>query len=274
VLSQEQVNAAFEECGLVQLLPDIGERLAVMQVAIFEANLNADADSDEVQDSEEEGDQPQEQHPSRPGCRKLADGSMPEEVLQRVLQFCSWQAVCNVEGVCRGSRLNFPSRDAVLWTRLAKQEALPSHDLFESSDPKNAFLMTKKSACVECGTPTLYRFTLMNCRLCEACERSHSRYSLVSAPSVELQYGLEVKRLKHVPYLDGPRGYDRLYLRSDIDAVCEKLGAQKRSPNAKGCKRQGGGRTKKSAHVARAKAATPIGNRDPCCFEVSGLELA
>eukprot|EP00658_Telonema_sp_P-2_P068952 TRINITY_DN57986_c0_g1_i1.p2 TRINITY_DN57986_c0_g1~~TRINITY_DN57986_c0_g1_i1.p2 ORF type:complete len:131 (+),score=31.90 TRINITY_DN57986_c0_g1_i1:63-455(+) len=86
-----------------------------------------------------------------------------------------------------------------------------------------------KRQCVECGEETEYVFALLSdVRLCERCEKAHSKYNLISLALARQEYGLGTEQLRGLEWIEGPRGYGRLYLRSHVERL-RNLGSPRRT---------------------------------------------
>lgn len=69
--------------------------------------------------------------------------------------------------------------------------------------------------CVECHARTPYEFRLLGCRLCESCERSNPKYTLMTLAVARSMHGLTEGDLRGLQSMG--KGDKRFFLRSDIE---------------------------------------------------------
>eukprot|EP00656_Telonema_subtile_P020612 TRINITY_DN21703_c0_g1_i1.p1 TRINITY_DN21703_c0_g1~~TRINITY_DN21703_c0_g1_i1.p1 ORF type:complete len:300 (+),score=41.36 TRINITY_DN21703_c0_g1_i1:90-989(+) len=194
----------------------------------------------------------------------FVDGSLPEEVLLRIFEELPWKSLCVLPAACKlGTAL--PVGLPQLWREFWSHRGW---EVPEEGDLKFEFLGRVRRACVECFAPTDYVFPLLGCRLCPACERAHSKYSLVSHAVVRGEYHLRQADLAGCPSIAGPRAYGRLYLRSHVDTVRHDVAVETRRKVLRFSKVIKGKSHGQQKHAASNKAA-----QDVCCFDVSGLRL-
>ena len=275
----------LEECGLSDHYVAIVERL--------NAAVPPENDIEEALD-DEMGSTPCCFAPCTSSPMLIKD--IPEEVRCDIVTRLPWRSLVMLASVCRGAA-QMPSEVeedywSLRWEALVVQgcdgrlqtETKPKKDL------RREFLRLVRLQRVECKKVTEYRFYLLGCRLCEQCERSHTKYNMISANMVQDQYGIEPQALRGLPYMEGPKQYGLLYLRSDVEkrASANHSSLSPSAPGASHSKRKGKGKASKSArykagvggtngymsHSEHVKSAKATARSDPCCFDVSGLELA
>lgn len=254
-LTSLELTNALSRCGLKEMSAVIEQRLAL---SVPEPTAHIESSHD----CSKPASQSSEERSASVLSPLLVDGSLPEQAGATVCAMLPWRCLCTLARSCR---MTLPLHDRKLW--LTHWEDRPSWDAPPSGDVKAAFLQRIRTACVECSVPTPYVFPLMNhLRLCEACEKSFAKYSLVSAVVCHEQ-GLRDADLRALGSLQGPKNYGLLYLRSQVERIRHGVSRVKKiSSSSKG-------KTFKS-HGTHRKAAGGRTNHDSCCFDVTGLQLA
>jgi len=253
-LTSQELVAALSRCGLEEMTAVIEQRLAS---AVPEPTAAEPSD-----DCTEAAAQSSPDHGASAMSPLLVDGSLPDQAGATVCSMLPWRCLCMLARSCRTT---LPLYDRSLWS--AHWDARPSWDAAPSGNIKAAFLLRIRTACVECSVPTPYVFALMdNLRLCEGCEKGFAKYSLVSAVVCHEQ-GLRDSDLRALGSIKGPKNYGMLYLRSEVERIRHGVSRVKKISGASK------GKTFKS-HGTHRKAAGGKANHDPCCFDVTGLQLA
>eukprot|EP00405_Crypthecodinium_cohnii_P019973 CAMPEP_0206474684 /NCGR_PEP_ID=MMETSP0324_2-20121206/33631_1 /ASSEMBLY_ACC=CAM_ASM_000836 /TAXON_ID=2866 /ORGANISM="Crypthecodinium cohnii, Strain Seligo" /LENGTH=516 /DNA_ID=CAMNT_0053949899 /DNA_START=146 /DNA_END=1696 /DNA_ORIENTATION=- len=138
------------------------------------------------------------------------------------------------------------------------------------------------SRCVECGISTSFEHCMLGWRLCEACEKCHSRYALIRSAMAMTEYQLPERMLLCLPSLDGTTG--RVYLRAAVEDLAARLHSREdlqklRSRNDVGISSAGRQRGQPTGKSSNQSAAREFRNRgradpDPCCYEATALRKA
>lgn len=254
-LSQQQLHASLSSCGLIDHL-----ELITLRLASVDTCSSAPPEQCEQDDASE-------RLFTHSALSPFLVYGLPDEVLVKVCAQVPWRSLCVLSSSCQQTSSAFGSD--CIWQRHwpINQQHWPQQP---ESLVKQQFLSIFRTACVECLQPTSYVFTLLGCRLCVGCERAHPKYNLVSSVVAHEQYGMSGKFIKSfgLDSLPAPRGYGgRLYLRSQVESL-------KDEPSYSDPKAVQKTHKKHKSHGAHVqKSLKKHTHHDPCCFEVSGLEL-
>lgn len=91
------------------------------------------------------------------------------------------------------------------------EENVHATPVASSGTPKTA----PSKCCVECHIRTPYVFRILDCRLCESCERANAKYTLMTFAVARSMHGLSESNLRGVRSIG--QGDKRFFLRSDVE---------------------------------------------------------
>ncbi|CAK9080143.1 unnamed protein product [Durusdinium trenchii] len=146
--------------------------------------------------------------------------TLPEAYLLQSLSFCTCAELCALGAA--GAQLQRLCEEDVLWCLHWAKWRLPGQ--VPNSEVRKHFLMMLATQCVECGALTDFEHAILGCRLCEACERSHSRYALIRSSLAIREFQLPLSAMQQLPGVDGSTG--RVFLRSMVQQLAERQHTQ------------------------------------------------
>jgi len=192
---------------------------------------------------------------------------LPEAYLLQMLSYCGSASVLAAIGASSLLLRSLAENDQ-LWREVWHLMRLP-RQLPESQ---------------ECGELTDFEHAILGCRLCETCERRHSRYALIRSSLAIREFQLPLSAMQQLPGVDGSTG--RVFLRSMVEQLAERQHTQEslqqlRAKNDLGhstCGRQRREKPgEKRRHANNERNGMPKPSKedtDPCCFEATALRRA
>ncbi|CAK9030904.1 unnamed protein product [Durusdinium trenchii] len=198
--------------------------------------------------------------------------TLPEAYLLQSLSFCTCAELCALGAA--GAQLQRLCEEDVLWCLHWAKWRLPGQ--VPNSEVRKHFLMMLATQCVECGALTDFEHAILGCRLCEACERSHSRYALIRSSLAIREFQLPLSAMQQLPGVDGSTG--RVFLRSMVQQLAERQHTQESLQQLRAKNDMGytscGRRSERQSRRNAAGAPRPSKDSDPCCFEATALRRA
>jgi len=206
---------------------------------------------------------------------------LPEAYLLQMLSYCGSASVLAAIGASSLLLRSLAENDK-LWREVWHLMRLPRQ--LPESQVRRHFLMCLASQCVECGELTDFEHAILGCRLCETCERRHSRYALIRSSLAIREFQLPLSAMQQLPGVDGSTG--RVFLRSMVEQLAERQHTQEslqqlRAKNDLGhstCGRQRREKPgEKRRHANNERNGMPKPSKedtDPCCFEATALRRA
>jgi len=144
-------------------------------------------------------------------------------------------------------------------------------------DLRKQFLMHLACLCVECRCYTEFEHAITGSRLCEGCERSCPKYTLIRTATARLEYQLRGTDLQTLAHVDTATG--RIYLRSAVESLAERLHSRQdlhrlRAERHVGVTSSGRQRRRPGPACQSKRNSNKFLDDDPCCFEATALRLA
>ncbi|CAE7760695.1 unnamed protein product, partial [Symbiodinium sp. CCMP2456] len=140
---------------------------------------------------------------------------LPEAYLLHVLFFLGSAADLAAFGAASSATQDMSEQDA-LWLALWQQ---PPPTVEEPGGARRQYLLHLAAQCVECGCHTDFEHAILGRRLCEACERAHSKYALIRSHTAVKEYQLPLSAMNTLAHMDGVTG--RVYLRASVSSLAD-----------------------------------------------------
>lgn len=191
---------------------------------------------------------------------------LPEAYLLQVLFFLGSAADLAAFGAASSASQDMSEQDA-LWLALWQR---PPPTVEEPGGARRQYLLHLAAQCVECGCHTDFEHAILGCRLCEACERAHSKYALIRSHTAVKEYQLPLSAMNTLAHMDGVTG--RVYLRASVSSLADRHHTQSGLQRLRA--KNDMGKTAAGRQRKRPEARSFRPDDDPCCFEASALRRA
>eukprot|EP00747_Dinoflagellata_sp_TGD_P187387 gnl/TRDRNA2_/TRDRNA2_45013_c0_seq1.p1 gnl/TRDRNA2_/TRDRNA2_45013_c0~~gnl/TRDRNA2_/TRDRNA2_45013_c0_seq1.p1 ORF type:complete len:407 (+),score=40.45 gnl/TRDRNA2_/TRDRNA2_45013_c0_seq1:91-1221(+) len=203
----------------------------------------------------------------RPACIL----AIPDAQLQHLLSFCATLRALCAASVASTAFSKLATAD-MLWTTVWQNYSGCLMGPQPTSGVREKMLQSLATRCVECRKPTEFEHVLIGCRLCQSCERSLAKYTLIGVKAASRYYQLAPARLREsLPSFDGVTG--RVYLRSAVERFAAQMHSdsglrQLRAKHVKGTAKEG-----RQGHV-KSRCCSDDMEEDEGCFDATALQRA